>query len=234
MLAIIGGTGFSSLAVTGGGMETTAFGDVYMETGELDETPVVFVPRHGNPPRYPPHKINYRAIIQALFDAGVDGIIAVNAVGSVDETLSVPGLVIPDQIIDYTWGRRQTFHDDQIVHVDLTHPYDPVLRTLLCDAAAGYPTRIDGVYGCTQGPRLETAAEIRRLRKDGCHIVGMTAMPEAGLSRERGIPYAAICVVINAGAGITNRIIDMDEIRRSLDTGMGWVRNVLIRVVQST
>lgn len=234
MLAIIGGTGFSGLTASDGEMETTAFGDVYMETGELDGTSVVFVPRHGNPPRYPPHKINYRAIIQALFDARVDGIIAVNAVGSVDETLSVPALVIPDQIIDYTWGRQHTFHDDQIVHVDLTHPYDPVLRTLLCDAAVEYPARHDGVYGCTQGPRLETAAEIRRLRKDGCHIVGMTAMPEAGLARERGIPYAGICVVVNAGAGIADRIIDMDEIRRSLETGMGWVRNVLIRVIHST
>ncbi len=230
MLAVIGGTGFSEfmdLADVIGEVVATPHGDSYIEKGELRGVPLVFLPRHGHPPRFPPHRINYRSNIQALADQGVDGIVAVNAVGSVDTALGVPELVIPDQIIDYTWGREHTFYDDEIHHVDITYPFDPDLRQALVEAAAGLPVRPGGVLGCTQGPRLETAAEIVRLRNDGCHVVGMTSMPEAGLARERDIPYAGLCVVVNAGAGINDSVVELADIQEALDTGMGWVRDII-------
>jgi 5'-methylthioinosine phosphorylase len=145
--------------------------------------------------------------------------------------LPVPSLVVPDQIIDYTWGRAQTFFDSEIHHIDLSYPYDAALRESLIAASDGFPLSTSGVYGCTQGPRLETAAEVRRLRQDGCDIVGMTAMPEAALARERGISYGALCVVVNPGAGIDNEPVAMEQIEAVLGQGMSWVRDALCRFV---
>lgn len=241
MLAIIGGTGFGELAgltevqvITPG----TPFGGAVMQRGKLAGQPAIFLPRHGLPPATPPHMINYRANVQALRDLGVSGIVAVTAVGSVDPDLQVPHLVIPDNIIDYTWGREHTFFTEQIHHIDFTFPYDPALRGKLIEVATSLfggdlevPLKTTGVYGCTQGPRLETAAEIHRLRADGCNIVGMTAMPEASLAREAGLPYAGISVVVNKGAGVGGESVDMDGIAAAIDTGMDWVRQIILRLL---
>jgi len=231
MIGIIGGTGFAeyedferSAVLTA----ATPYGEVYLEQGTLAGKPLVFLPRHGHPPQFPPHKINYRANIQALADMDVDGIVAINAVGGVDPALPVPSIVIPDQMIDYTWGRAHTFFDEAIHHIDFTDPFDGALRQALTDAAPGDVVG-SGTYGCTQGPRLETAAEIKRLRQDGCDIVGMTAMPEAVLARERNLPYASCCVVVNCGAGIAP--ISHDEIRIALQTGMAEVRRLLSNLI---
>jgi|TARA_B100002003_G_scaffold250074_1_gene288173 5'-methylthioinosine phosphorylase len=243
LLAIIGGTGFGDFA----GLQEiepkqveTEFGSVYLEEGQLGTSPILFLPRHGNPPRFPPHKINYRANIDALIAAGADKVIAVTAVGTVDDSLRVPELVIPDQLIDYTYGRVQTYFDDEIHHIDFTFPYDETLRQQLVEAAkkcqagnAELVFRDRGVYGCTQGPRLETAAEIRRMRIDGCDIVGMTAMPEGTLARERELPYAGISVTVNAGAGINDMAVKLDEIQAAMDEGMSWVRDILASFVNS-
>lgn len=234
MLGVIGGTGFGEflgLRNIAGDWVTTPWGDTYLESGEFNGVPVVFLPRHGHPPRYPPHLINYRANIHALASRGVDAIVAVNAVGSVDPNLPVPSLLVPDQIIDYTWGRPQTFFEDELHHIDFSFPFEESLRGKLIAAGEGFPLYPTGVYGCTQGPRLETGAEIRRLRSDGCDVVGMTAMPEAALARECDIPYASLCVVVNAGAGINDQPIVMDEIEAVLDQGMAWVGEILSRCV---
>ena len=237
MLAIVGGTGFGQFAGLTNLEPTevnTKFGSVYIESGLLNGRPLLFLPRHGNPPRFPPHKINYRACIDGLIASGATKIVAVTAVGGVDESLRVPELIIPDQLIDYTHGRAHTFFEDEIHHIDLTYPYDPVLRDQLLASAMNYQSRNSdiylttrGVYGCLQGPRLETAAEIRRLRIDGCTIVGMTAMPELALAREREIPYAGISVNVNAGAGVNPEPIEMSDIEAAMNTGLGWVREIL-------
>ncbi len=241
MLAIIGGTGFgefAGLSEIKSSEVKTDYGLSYIEPGILNGAPLLFLPRHGNPPRFPPHMINYRANIDALIALGATSIIAVTAVGGVDESLAVPELIIPDQLIDYTFGRAQTFYDDEIHHIDLTYPYDIALRNQLVSATrearksnSDILLREGGVYGCLQGPRLETAAEIRRLRIDGCHIVGMTAMPELALARERGIPYAGISVNVNAGAGINEAPIEMADIVDAMTIGMSWIRDV-IRIFQ--
>lgn len=234
MLAVIGGTGFAEFA----GLENvelidadTAWGMARLQRGTLDGTPCLFLPRHGLPAVIPPHKINYRANVQALADNGASGIVSVTAVGSVNESLDVPQVVIPDQIIDYTWGREQTFFVDRIHHIDSTWPYDAAMRGKILEAAAAlcaeHPEvacNTSGVYGCTQGPRLETAAEIRRLRRDGCDIVGMTAMPEAALARELELPYAALSIVINPGAGMGGKEINLDAIGPAIERGMAWAR----------
>ena len=237
MLAVIGGTGFAEFSELDDIEELhldTAYGASHILKGVLADRTILFLPRHGIPPSTPPHRINYRANIQALKEAGASVIVAVNAVGSVDPSLEVPHLVIPDRIIDYTWGREHTFYDDEIHHIDFTHPYDPALRASLIQAAASLrevddsmPYRDSGVYGCTQGPRLETAAEIQRLAADGCHVVGMTGMPEAALARERNIPYASLSIVVNTGAGIKGPEVDLAGIEPAILKGMGWVREIV-------
>jgi len=237
MLAIVGGTGFGEL----GGMSDvesleveTAFGSAYVERGMMNGIPLLFLPRHGHPPRFQPHKINYRANIDALIASGASHVIGVTAVGGVDASLAVPQIIIPDQVIDYTYGRHQTFYDDEIFYIDFTYPYDETLRDLVVAAAvkaqaenADIVFQDGGVYGCTQGPRLETAAEIRRLRVDGCDIVGMTAMPELALARERDLPYAGISVNVNAGAGINEEPIGLPEIHAAMTLGLSWVLDVI-------
>ena len=235
MRAVIGGTGFAEflgLTDVSASVVQTTYGEAYIEQGGFEGEVIAFIPRHGHPRRLLPHQINYRANIQALSSLGVDRIIAINAVGSVDSSLEVPSLVIPDQIIDYTSGREHTFFADQIQHIDFTYPFDQDLRNQLISATRSLGrVREDGVYGCTDGPRLETAAEIKRLRHDGCAVVGMTVMPEAALARERKIPYASLCVVVNEGAGINDAPVALDEIGAALDKGMQWVRVALHSLV---
>jgi 5'-methylthioinosine phosphorylase len=242
-LAIIGGTGLTRLAhleIEGREKVTTPYGDPSAELifGRLHEQNLVFLARHGDPHVNPPHKVNYRANIWALKQAGVVGILAVAAVGGIRADM-VPGrIAVPDQIIDYTYGRAHTFFEDDlehVTHIDFTQPYSPWLREKLLNAArvAGVAAVDGGVYGCTQGPRLETAAEIVRLERDGCDLVGMTGMPEAALARELDLAYACCAVVANWAAGKQAGEITLEEIEANLRGGMADLAAILQHWVQA-
>ena len=234
--AVIGGTGLESypgLVVTGRRRPMTAYGEpsAALVTGEIGGRCVVFLSRHGPDHAIAPHRINYRANIRALRDAGVERIYAVAAVGGIASGLEPGAVVVPEQIIDYTVSRTNTFFDveGKVVHVDMTRPYTPALRARLLDAAAEARVAVHdgGVYGVTEGPRFETAAEIDRMDRDGCAVVGMTAMPEAALARELGMAYAACAVVSNAAAGRGASEITMEEVYANLERGMRDVRRIL-------
>ncbi|MDH5571612.1 MAG: S-methyl-5'-thioinosine phosphorylase [Gammaproteobacteria bacterium] len=236
-IAIIGGTGLTSLEwleITGSEIIHTPYGEVSstLVYGLISGTEVAFLPRHGSGHTIPPHKINYLANMWALKEAGVEYVIAVNAVGGIPQEWPPGSLVIPDQIIDYTWGRESTYcgiGDGPVVHIDFTRPYSDVLRDKLAVAAkqAGLSVETKATYGVTQGPRLESAAEVDRLEQDGCHIIGMTGMPEAALARELGLCYASIPVVANLAAGRGEDIITMAEIERHIGEGMKKIRLLL-------
>ena len=233
--AVIGGTGLESypgLVVTGERRVTTVFGDpsAPLVLGEIGGRTVAFLSRHGPDHDIAPHRINYRANIRALRDAGVERIFAVAAVGAIAPGLGSSAIVVPHQIVDYTMSRTGTFFDEgRVVHVDMTHPYTPALRDRLLRgaAAAGVAVHDGGVYGVTEGPRFETAAEIDRMDRDGCTLVGMTAMPEAALARELAMEYAACAVVSNPAAGRGPAEITLEEIYENLERGMGGVRRIL-------
>lgn len=240
MLAIIGGSGLtqlSSLDVTRREVARTPYGDCSgaLTFGAIGATEVVFIARHGYGHTIPPHLVNYRANIWALAKvARAKGIVSVASVGGIRADLGPGSLVIPHQIIDYTHSRSNTFFeggDSQVVHVDFTHPYDAQLREHLSQAASRRGEKIfdSGVYAATQGPRLETAAEIDRLERDGADIVGMTGMPEAVLARELEVPYAAICVVANwaAGRAASQDRVVFSSIEGVLQEGLLRVRHVL-------
>ncbi|MBL39226.1 MAG: 5'-methylthioadenosine phosphorylase [Xanthomonadales bacterium] len=240
-LAVIGGTGalemFRKLRSTA---MTTPFGAPSDRPRQVDVggSEVWFLARHGDPHRIPPHKINYRANIHALKVLGVDSVLAINAVGGLVPGLSAGTMVAPDQLIDYTWGRAHTFSDGgsaPLRHIDFTHPFDGPLRERLLVAAgrAGHEVVDGGCHAVTQGPRLETAAEVSRLAADGCDLVGMTAMPEAALAREAGLDYASLCVVANAGAGLEDGPITEDDIHRVLQAAMRNVKDVIVALAGS-
>jgi 5'-deoxy-5'-methylthioadenosine phosphorylase len=229
-IAIIGGTGLSQingLQISEKKQLPTPFGRPSADylLGQFNGKDIIFLARHGNPHIIPPHKINYCANIWGLKELGVKQIIAVAAVGGITTTMHPGRIVIPEQIIDYSYGRRHSFFEDdldQVVHIDFTNPYSEGLRNLLINAAqlADLDIYSGGVYGCTQGPRLETAAEILRMEQDGCDLVGMTGMPEAALARELDIAYVACAVVANWAAGKSAGEITMSEIEHNLKVGM--------------
>jgi len=210
-IAIIGGSGFSTLAgapVPEGPGLATPFGvtSAAIARGRLGGRDVLFLPRHGPGHVLPPHRINYRANLWALREAGAEYLVALAAVGGIGAAYGPGSLSVPDQIIDYTYGRDQTYFDGTgvaVTHVDFTRPYCEDLRGALLDAArrAGLDALDGGTYAATQGPRLESAAEIVRLERDGCDLVGMTGMPEAALARELGLCYACCAFVVNWAAG---------------------------------
>jgi 5'-methylthioadenosine phosphorylase/5'-methylthioinosine phosphorylase len=236
-LAIIGGTGLTQLnglIITKRETLTTPYGPPSADfiTGEYNQKEVIFLARHGNPHTIAPHKINYRANIWGLKHLGVENIIAVAAVGGITPEMAPAHIAIPDQIIDYSHSRLHTFFEDEnypVTHIDFTYPYNRALRAALIIAAKNAEINISpiGTYGCTQGPRLETAAEIKRMEKDGCDLVGMTGMPEASLAKELEMNYAAISVIANWAAGKTAGEITMAEIERHLHNGMIKVANLL-------
>jgi 5'-methylthioadenosine phosphorylase len=195
---------------------------------------VVFLARHGYGHTIAPHEVNYRANLWALKDAGATEAVSIASVGGIRKDLGPGKLAVPHQIIDYTWGRRSTFFDGPGVvvhHADFTEPYSSALRQRLLKAAAGAGEKVaDGaVYAATQGPRLESAAEVNRLERDGADLVGMTGMPEAALARELELEYAALAVVANhaAGRGDAGRAIPLDKIEAVLEEAMGRVRRIL-------
>jgi len=207
--------------------------------GRLSGSEVVFLARHGYGHTIPPHKVNYRANIWALKAAGAVGIVSVASVGGIRRDCAPGALVVPDQILDYTSDRAHTFfdgHDALVRHIDFTNPYDEGMRHLILGAArkAGEEVIDGAVYAATQGPRLETAAEINRLERDGADVVGMTGMPEAVLARELELPYAAINVVANFAAGreTSAQGVHFESIEQVLQEAMLRVRNVLARLSQ--
>ncbi|MEM1153665.1 MAG: S-methyl-5'-thioinosine phosphorylase [Pseudomonadota bacterium] len=236
-LGVISGTGITKLD----GLEITTQHEVdtpygkpsaAISEGILNNICVYFLQRHGQEGRIPPHKVNYRANVWALQSLGVTEIVAINAVGGISKEMQPGRLVIPDQIVDYTWGRAHTFDEGEegpLQHVDFTEPYDRELRMALVSVAAaiGAECQATAVYGVTQGPRLETAAEIQRMAADGCDLVGMTGMPEASLARETGCSYASICMVVNMAAGLGDVPISLETIHEIVRTEAGAVAALL-------
>ena len=243
MLAIIGGSGLSRLAnleETRRQVVRTPYGEPSgaLTYGRVRGQDVVFLARHGYDNTIPPHEVNYRANIWALRAQDVKDVVSVASVGGIRADLSPGTLAVPDQIIDYTSGRMTTFFsrtDHGVSHIDFTHPYCESLRRRLLEAAraAGEAIIAGGVYAATQGPRLETAAEINRLEGDGADMVGMTGMPEAALARESGLCYAALAVVVNhaAGRGESRAGIRLEGIEQMLHATIGRARRIIEEVV---
>jgi 5'-methylthioadenosine phosphorylase len=245
MLAIIGGTGLtelSGLALTRRQVVRTPWGEPSgaLTFGEIKGRQVVFLARHGYGHTIPPHMVNYRANLWALRAENVTDVVSVASVGGIGADLTPGVIAIPHQIIDYTTGRKSTFFEGDergVVHVDFTHPYCERLRRACLEAAlrAGQPVVDGGVYATTQGPRLETAAEIDRLERDGADMVGMTGMPEAALARELDLCYAAIAVVANyaAGRASSREGIRLEEINATLQTALAKVRRIIEELAQA-
>ncbi len=243
MLAVIGGSGLSQLAsleVTERKAVRTPYGEPSgaLTFGRIRGKALVFLARHGYGHTVAPHEVNYRANVWALKEAGVNEIVSVASVGGIRRDVAPGALLVPDQIIDYTWGRRSTFFEGagtSVTHIDFTEPYTPELRRRILEAARVCGERIldGGTYAATQGPRLESAAEIRRLERDGADVVGMTGMPEAALARELDLPYAAIAVSANyaAGKGESAHAVPMERIEAVLAEAMGRVRRIIEQLV---
>lgn len=238
LYAVIGGSGIYSLGdgfvLERSEKKETPFGytSAEIQRGRWHRHEIVFLPRHGEKHQIPPHAINYRANLWALQSIGVTHIIAVNAVGGITANLPPLTLAIPDQIIDYTSGRAHTFFEgDQqsVEHIDFTLPYSTTLRDIVITASkvANMDLVTTGTYGCTNGPRLESAAEIRKMSHDGCDMIGMTGMPEAALARELSIEYVSIALVVNWCAGIEDSALDMDQIRQVLAQGVDSVKRLI-------
>lgn len=237
-IGIIGGTALGDLAgVTqrqAVGRSDTRYGQPSgpLTYGECGGRKVCLLMRHGPGHRIAPHAINYRANVCALSEAGCRQIIAIGAVGGITQTMTPGRIVIPDQIVDYSWGRKHSFFDQPggaLEHIDFTEPYADNLRQHLIQAAtaAALDPADRAVHGITQGPRLETAAEIDRMERDGCDIVGMTGMPEAALAREAGLDYACAAVVVNKAAGRTGALAIHAEIEATLVQGMRDIESLL-------
>ena len=244
MLAIIGGTGLTQLAnleLTHRQVVRTPYGEASgpLTFGKLNGRDVIFLARHGYGHTIPPHAVNYQANVWALQAQGASKVVSVASVGGIRPDLVPGSLVVPKQILDYTYGRKHTYFDgpdEPVTHVDFTHPYCEILRRKLVEVAgkSGQPIVDGGVYATTQGPRLESAAEIDRLERDGADMVGMTGMPEAGLARELGMRYAAVAVVVNhaAGRGESSEGIHLDQINAVLKSSMVKVRALLGKLVE--
>jgi 5'-methylthioinosine phosphorylase len=241
-LAIIGGTGLTrlkDLEISRREVMHTPYGEPSgpLTYGLYHGHEVVFLPRHGAQHTIPPHQVNYRANLWALKNAGIETVIAVAAVGGITSRMAPGVIVIPDQIIDYTYSRYHTFFEgddlQSVTHVDMTYPYSDAIRQTLIQASRelGINAVEGGTYAATQGPRLETAAEIDRLERDGCDLVGMTGMPETALARELELQYACCAVVANWAAGRSDGVITMEDISRNLESGMERVKQLLAAVI---
>ncbi|HVI26459.1 MAG TPA: S-methyl-5'-thioinosine phosphorylase [Xanthomonadaceae bacterium] len=246
-LAVIGGTGVYALAEleqAEAHMPDTRYGPPSgpVRVGTLAGRRVAFLARHGEGHSVPPHRINYRANLAALQQLGARRVLALNTVGGITPGYAPRALACVDQLIDYTWGRIATLCEEdgsEVLHVDFGEPYTPALRRSILDAAAraGVAVVDGGCYGATQGPRLETRAEIARLRRDGCDVVGMTGMPEASLARELGLDYASLAIVANwaAGAGPEpDEVITLDEVLANVKAASDGVARLLRTLVAAS
>lgn len=243
-LAVIGGSGLYSFPglenATRHSVDTPfgpASGDVVI--GDFAGKRVAFMARHGESHTVPPHRVNYRANLWALHSLGARTVIGVNAVGGIRADMGPRVIVVPDQVIDYTHGRYTSFCDidgAEVKHIDFSEPYTEALRRRLIVAAgrAGVPVLDGGCYGATQGPRLETRAEIARMRRDGCDLVGMTGMPEAVLARELDMAYACLALVANFAAGCGDEAeISIEEIFAHLAAATAEVPLILAELLKS-
>lgn len=239
-LAVIGGTGvyaLGELADVESHQPVTHYGAPSgpIRVGAYAGKRVAFLARHGEGHSLPPHRINYRANLAALKALGATRVLALNTVGGITAHCGPRVLACPDQLIDYTWGRVSTICEEpgsEVLHVDFGDPYTPALRRAVVDAArrAGVALVDGGCYGATQGPRLETKAEIARMRRDGCDLVGMTGMPEAGIARELGLDYACLGIVANwaAGAGRdVDEVITLQDVLDNVAAAMDGVPRIL-------
>lgn len=241
-IAIIGGTGLASfpgLKIIRKEVVRTPYGTPSgpITFGDYCGKKIIFLPRHGSRHTIPPHMVNYRANIWALKDKDVKNVVAVAAVGGIHPEVNPMRIVIPNQIIDYTYGRAHTYFErdlSQVKHIDFSLPYDESLRKKLIQASelASVNAFQGGVYGATQGPRLETAAEIDKLEKDGCDVVGMTGMPEAALARELELGYAHCAICVNWAAGRSEELITLESIRECTEVGMEKVRTLLAKLME--
>lgn len=237
-IGIIGGTGFTNirgLQIMHREVVSTPYGEASapLTHGRLGSQELLFLPRHGSGHTIPPHRVNYRANIWAMKELGVKQVIGLATVGGI--TQPPLAMVIPDQLIDYSWGREHTFFDGEdgrVSHVDFSSPFCGDLRNRLINTALAADIAVvtAGVYGVTQGPRLESAAEIRRLQADGCDVVGMTALPEAALAREKGICYATCAIVVNWAAGKGEGAITQELIDEHLKSGREVIGRLLLQL----
>lgn len=213
MIGIIGGSGVYEITQRADSCETqtvkTDYGDVEVTLLDIASKKVAFIPRHASGHSIPPHKINYRANIDALKNVGVTKIIATNSVGSMNESMAPGSFVIPDDFLDFSQNRVKTFYEDAVVHIDVTEPYCPSLRDVLDKSG---DVILGGTYVCTEGPRFETPAEIKMFKMLGGDLVGMTGLPEVTLAREREICYNSICIVSNYASGISDSQLTIDEV----------------------
>lgn len=252
-VAVIGGSGLNELPYFNNGESITLDTPYGQHSGPVLKTfcengsETFFLPRHGSQHECPPHLVNYRANIWLLKSLGVKKIIACNVVGGITEKMSPSTLLLPHQIIDYTWGREQTFftgytnpYQDEwiqprVEHIDFTQPYTESLRQEIMQFFTSENVQYidNGVYGCTQGPRLETAAEIKKLKNDGCDVVGMTSMPEATLARELGMEYAGLSLVVNWAPGITDEILSIEIIMETISKEMKNVCQFMPKLINS-
>lgn len=244
MLAIIGGTGMTQLAcleISHRQIMRTPYGEPSgpLTFGKINDHEVVFLARHGYGHTIPPHAVNYRANLWALQSLNLSRVVSVASVGGIRADFKPGMIIIPNQIIDYTHSRKYTYYDGTdrpVTHIDFTEPYCPITRKRLLEAAKRANEKIidGGVYGATQGPRLETASEINRLERDGVDMVGMTGMPEAALAKELGLCYATIAVVANHAAGreTSAHAIRLEDAHAVLEKAMVGVRNILEWVVE--
>jgi 5'-methylthioadenosine phosphorylase len=236
-IAIIGGTGLEDLFKSSNNVNVgTPYGFSHeISICEIQNKTVAFLPRHGRKHDIPPHKINYRANIYALYRLGVERIIATNAVGAINLNFKPGDLVVPHDLIDFTKRRHPTFYDDApVTHIDFTEPYCPEIRKILIEEAKKIGVVHDqAVYVCTEGPRFETPAEIRMFRALGCDVVGMTGMPEAALARELGICYATLCFVSNMAAGIVAGRLTYKEVSEISKIVMPKVREIILKTITS-
>ena len=239
-IAIIGGTGLYQLSdfkILNEFKINSQYGDTSTHLFEvaINKSSVYFLSRHGQGQDIAPHLINYRANIDALKQHGISDIISINAVGAISQHCTLSSIIIPQQLIDYTHSREHTFFDcnQPVQYCDFSQPYTASLINELKSHfdSENISTINDAVYACTQGPRLETAAEIQKIAKDGCDIVGMTGMPEAVLAREVGINYASCCIAVNWASGIKNEALDMDAIKLNLDKGLNKINQIIKKLV---
>ncbi len=236
--AIIGGSGSGTL-LSGMTIEehielATPYGNPSspIVRATFKDQPVYVLYRHGMSHTLLPHTINYRANIWALSELKVNAVIAIATCGGIRPDLSPGSLLIPDQLIDYTWGRESTFFDGtdgRVGHLEMTYPYCSQLREVLIRAAKNLDIALvnGGVYGIAQGPRFETPAEINRMENDGVDVVGMTGMPEAALAAEKSICYATVNFIVNPAAGRGGNAIDMEQIRQAWELGYEQLNNLL-------
>ncbi len=239
MVGIIGGSGVYDidwLEFAWESVEKNKYGEAIAKTGKLDDKEVVFIARHGMGHSLMPSAINYRANIRAMRDLGVTDIVATYAVGGIDPRFLPGDFAIPDQFIDFTWGRESTFFDreNEVVHTDMTEPYSRKLQGMIKRVLGSMHERFydDQVYICTPGPRFETTAEIRAFRALGATLVGMTGVPEVALSRELGMSFASIAVITNLAAGVSPFPLSHEEVLEIFSQRIKVLSSVLKEVAR--